>query len=140
MESAPEHMRYLQAHRDLATSLYRIMAKFAFPHVLDVYTIDGIKAHDPLRKVMMVYFPHADPAQIQRISDTLWNAFFPHLAQMQKFKNLINGDWKDQRKSFKMDHDLWYVMCMTLLHPLQLQANEITKLYPTTLTESDMWE
>lgn len=139
MESIPESQRAMQAWRDLSTTVYRMIAKIAYPTALDKYTLDNLLAHDPVTELLCGYFGDIPADEFRPISRRLWNYFIPHLFLLKKHTDAIRGQWtSERRKSYKMDHDIFYIMTLTLLQPL-FARSDIGKKYPSHLTEGDMW-
>jgi hypothetical protein len=58
---------------------------------------------------------------------------------LKKHRYAIRHEWDgDRRKSYKMDHDLFYIIALTCLRPL-FERSAVGKAYPSTITEADMW-
>ncbi|MFK7906071.1 MAG: SET domain-containing protein-lysine N-methyltransferase [Chitinophagales bacterium] len=138
LKDLPVNMRPLQVLRDFGTAAYRLIAKFGFPTILNEYTLDNLLTYDPLAELLTGYFPNAPFDQIEPISQHLWNAFIPHWFLLKKHETDINGDWsRPRRQTYKMDHDLFYILAISQVFPLYLQS-DLFKKYPTDLTMEDM--
>ncbi|MEQ9487287.1 SET domain-containing protein [Coleofasciculus sp. F4-SAH-05] len=134
MAEIPEELRTLQALRELGSVVYRTVAKFGTPSVLEIYTLNNLLKYDPLFELISGYFPQATTAEIKTITNKLWNCFIPYLFLLKKYKQEINQDWSsERRRSYKMDHDLFYILAMTSLYPLFHQS-DIFHQYPSNLT------
>jgi hypothetical protein len=138
MQEIPEDFRTLQALRELGSVVYRTVAKFGSPSVLDTYTLTNILKYDPLFELISGYFPNAAEEEVKQITNKLWNCFIPYLFLLKKYKQEIWKDWsKERRRSYKMDHDLFYILAMTSLYPL-FRKSDIFRLYPSSLTLEDL--
>ncbi|AFY40092.1 hypothetical protein Lepto7376_3946 [[Leptolyngbya] sp. PCC 7376] len=138
MDEIPAEFRTLQALRDLGSVVYRTIAKFSTPAVLDTYTLTNLLEYDPLFELISGYFPKATEQEISSITKKLWNCFVPYLFMLKKYRREIQDTWsKERRRSYKMDHDLFYILAMTILYPL-FQKSDVFKLYPSSLTEGDL--
>jgi len=135
-----EKMRTLQVIRDLATMTYRLVAKFGTPTALDAYTSENLLKFDPLFETLSGYLPNAPQEEIRHVSKTLWNTFIPYLFLLKKHKESINGDWSsERRRSYKMDHDLFYILSITSLFNM-FSESDLAKQYPSTLTLEKLME
>jgi hypothetical protein len=135
----PAPVQAMQAWRDLASAIYRMVGKLGYPTALGKYTIDNLLAFDPIAAKIAGYFPDVPEAEIRRISRRLWGCFIPHLALLTKHREEICGKWDgDRRKSYKMDHDLFYILALTLLRPL-FARSAVGRKYPSDITEDEMW-
>lgn len=134
----PPEFRTLQALRDLGSVVYRTIAKFATPSVLDTYTLTNLRQYDPLLELIKGYFPQVTAEEIKPITNKLWNCFIPYLFLLKKYKQEIENEWsKERRRSYKMDHDLFYILTMTSLYPL-FRNSDIFPLYPSSLTVAEL--
>jgi hypothetical protein len=139
MESIAQPLRSLQAWRDLASSVYRMIAKIAYPTALDKYTLNNLMAHDPVHAFISGYFPDLPNVEIRAVSQRLWNYFIPHLFLIKKHRDAIRSEWSsDRRKTYKMDYDLFYILALTSLQPL-LAKSDIGQKYPSQPTREEMW-
>ena len=133
-------LQALQALRDVGTTVYRLLSKFSTPTALGQYSIKNLLKYDPLKACIAGYFPHAPMERVQAISKKLWAAYIPHLCLLKKHKESIISGWDhERRKSYKMDHDLFYVLSMILLVST-FQESDLGKLYPSDLTEQTLRE
>ncbi|MEQ9370106.1 MAG: hypothetical protein RIG63_13970 [Coleofasciculus chthonoplastes F3-SA18-01] len=140
MAEIPEELRTLQALRELGSVVYRTVAKFGNPSVLEIYTLNNLLKYDPLFELISGYFPQATTAEINTITNKLWNCFIPYLFLLKKYKQEINQDWSsERRRSYKMDHDLFYILAMTSLYPLFRQS-DIFHQYPSNLTMENLMQ
>lgn len=140
MEDIPAEFRTLQALRELGSVVYRTVAKFSTPAVLGTYTLTNLLKYDPLFELIRGYFPNATEEEVKPITNKLWNCFIPYLFLLKKYQQEIENDWsKERRRSYKMDHDLFYILAMTSLYPL-FRNSEIFRLYPSSLTEKDLMQ
>lgn len=133
-ELSPE-MQTLQVLRDFATVAYRLIAKFGTPTNLDAYTLTNILKYDPMYETLAGYFPDAAPESLKQISRKLWNTFIPHLFLLKRHKQTIQAnEWtSERRRSYKMSHDLFYALTVTLLFPV-FEKSELGRQYPSDLT------
>ncbi len=61
------------------------------------------------------------------------------MALLTKHRDDILGGWDgDRRKSYKMDHDLFYILALTLLRPL-FERSAVGRKYPSDITDDEMW-
>lgn len=131
-------LQTLQVLRDLGTLAYRLVSKFGTPTALGRYTIGNLLAADPLAETLAGYFPHACPGELAPISRRLWAAFVPHLALLNKHRKEVRDGWSsERRRSYKMDHDLFYVLAITSLFPLFRRSGLFLR-YPSRLTVDDL--
>ena len=132
-------LQMLQALRDLGSAVYRTISKFYTPSVLDQYTLANLLAYDPLFELIMGYFPEADESAVKQITQKLWNCFVPYFFLVKKHrKEIKGGEWSsERRRSYKMDHDLFYILSMTMLYPL-FQRSDIFELYPSKISYDDL--
>lgn len=138
LKNVPTALRLLQIMRDLGTAVYRLVVKFGFPTILKEYTLHNLLTYDPLTELLTGYFPETPYDEVEAISQRLWNAFIPHWFLLKKHEATINGDWtRPQRQTYKMDHDLFYILTMTLTFPL-FKASDLFEKYPSDLTMEDM--
>lgn len=135
----PEAVRPMQVWRDLASAIYRMLAKIGYPTALDRYTLDNLLEFDPVAAKIAGYFPEIDETEIRAVSRRMWSYFIPHLFLLKKHRQAIRTEWDgDRRKSYKMDHDLFYIIALTCLRPL-FDRSEVGRKYPSAITEADMW-
>ena len=138
MKDISEEFRTLQALRELGSVVYRTIAKFGTPLVLETYTLTNLLKYDPLFELISGYFPQAAEEQVKQITTRLWDCFIPYLFLLKKYKQEIENDWSaERRRSYKMDHDLFYILAMTSLYPL-FRESAIFRMYPSSLTEEDL--
>ncbi|WP_375559771.1 SET domain-containing protein-lysine N-methyltransferase [Bernardetia sp. OM2101] len=138
LKNQPVSMRALQVLRDLGTAIYRLVAKFGYPDILNDYTLDNVLKFNPLVELLVGYFPETPYDEIESISNRLWQCFVPHWMLLKKHKKSIMTDWtRTQRQSYKMDHDLFYVLAITMVFPL-FKKSDLSSLYPCELTTEDM--
>lgn len=138
-ELTPE-LRTLQALRDVGTTVYRLISKFSTPTALGKFTISNLMKYDPLIQLLFGYFPDADKQQLRTIASKLWAAYMPYFCLLNKHKEHITGDWdQERRKSYKMDHDLFYVLSMILLFPI-FESSDLGRMYPSDLTQEILLE
>jgi hypothetical protein len=139
LDALPEQLRPLQAWRDIVSSVYRMLAKFGYPTALDKFTLDNLMTYDPVTAILQGYFADVPVEELRKVSHRLWGYFVPHLFLLKKHKDAIRNEWDgDRRKSYKMDHDLFYVLGMTCLQPL-FERTPVGRKYPGALSEKDMW-
>ncbi|MFK7984035.1 MAG: SET domain-containing protein-lysine N-methyltransferase [Saprospiraceae bacterium] len=138
LKNVPTFLQPLQVLRDLGTAIYRLVAKFGYPTILGDYTLDSLLQFDPLSELLIGYFPEIPYEQIEVVSQRLWNCFIPHWMLLKKHQAAIQTDWsRPRRQTYKMDHDLFYILTITLAFPLFKRSN-LSELYPTDLTMEDM--
>jgi len=131
-ELTPE-LQTLHALRDVGSLLYRTMAKFATPSALDKYTLTNLLKYDPITDLLIGYFPQASEEQLQLISKRLWNAFIPYMFLLKKHRHAILNEWtNERRRSYKMDHDLFYLLAMSSIYPLFCES-DLAHLYPSEI-------
>jgi len=136
-ELSPE-LRMMQALRDLGSLVYRTLSKFYTPSVLEQYTLTNLLKYDPLFELIVGYFPDAPQNQIKDITKKLWNCFIPYFFTVKKYQKQIETEWSsERRRSYKMDHDLFYILAMTILYPL-FQSSDVYSLYPSNLELQDL--
>lgn len=135
----PPTAKAMQSWRDLASAIYRMVGKLGYPTALGKYTIDNLMEFDPIAAKIAGYFPDVPEAEIRAISRRLWGYFIPHMALLTKHRDDILGGWDgDRRKSYKMDHDLFYILALTLLRPL-FERSAVGRKYPSDITDDEMW-
>lgn len=138
MQNLPEPVRAMQAWRDLSSSVYRMLAKLGYPTALDRYTLKNLLEFDPVTEFLSGYFVDIPKAELSAIASKLWGYFVPHLFLLKKHTEAIQKEWDgDRRKSYKMDHDLFNVLALTLLQPL-FARSEVGKKYPNDVTQQEM--
>ena len=134
MDELSDDLRTLQALRDLGSIVYRTLSKFGTPSVLDKYTLTNLLKYDPLTELILGYFPDAPETEVKQISKRLWNCFIPYLFLLKKHQQAIQNDWSsERRRSYKMDHDLFYIVAMTNLYPFFCES-DVFRLYPSNLS------
>jgi len=134
----PETVRSLQVWRDIASAVYRMTAKLGYPTALGQYTIDNLLEFDPISALLAGYFSEVPETELRKVSGKLWCYFIPHMMLLNKHRDAILTEWDgDRRKSYKMDHDLFYILALTLLQPL-FARSPVGAKYPSTITEADM--
>jgi hypothetical protein len=139
LNGLPEAVRPMQVWRDLASAIYRMVAKIGYPTALDKYTLDNLLEFDPIAAKIQGYFPEIPEEEIRAVSRRMWSYFIPHLFLLKKHRYAIRHEWDgDRRKSYKMDHDLFYIVALTCLRPL-FERSPVGRKYPSTITEADMW-
>ncbi|MEN8219987.1 MAG: SET domain-containing protein [Pseudomonadota bacterium] len=138
-ELSAEQQR-LQVLRDLGSLVYRLVGKFGTPSSLDHYTLKNLLEYDPLSECLIGYFPNAHEEQIRQISGKLWNAFVPYLFLLKKHRKAIQSSWSsEQRRSYKMEHDLFYILAITSLYPI-FQDSDLARQYPSSLTQEQLMQ
>jgi len=138
-ELSPENKR-LQVLRDLGSLVYRLVAKFGTPSSLDHYQIKNLLAYDPLAETLLGYFAgdNISEDKIREVSSILWNAFIPYLFLLKKHRVAIQNEWSsERRRSYKMDHDLFYILAISALYPF-FQKSALSEKYSSNLSQSDM--
>ena len=132
--------RTLQTIRDLGTVTYRLVAKFGTPTALHAYTLEKLLEYDPLFEALSGYLPQAPEKELRRISKILWNAYIPYFFLLKKHAKAINGEWSsERRRSYKMDHDLFYILAITLLFPLFAES-PVGRKYPSSVTQQALFD
>ena len=122
----------------MGSLLYRTMAKFSTPSALNHYTLNNLLKYDPIIELLLSYFPNASAKQCQLISKRLWNAFIPSLFLLKKHRQEISSEWdNERRRSYKMDHDLFYLLAMTSIYPLFCDS-DLARLYPSEINMSKL--
>ena len=138
LKNIPTSMRALQVLRDLGTAAYRLVAKFGYPDVLNSYTLNHVLKYDPLTELLVGYFPEAPYDKVEEISHRLWQCFIPHWMLLKKHQHSITTDWtRSRRQTYKMDHDLFYVLTLTIVFPL-FEKSDLFQQYASSLTLKDM--
>lgn len=136
-ELSPLNQR-LQVLRDLGSLAYRLVAKFGTPSALDSYTLDGLLRTDPLAECLCGFFPEVDEDALCAVSVRLWNAFLPYLFLLKRHRMAIRDKWSsERRRTYKMDHDLFYILAITMLYPFY-EASALGQRYPADLTLEDL--
>ena len=139
MANLPAAVRPLQAWRDIASATYRMVAKIGYPTALGKYTLNNLLAHDPITALLSGYFAELDEDEIRPVSRRLWNYFIPHLFLLRKHREAICSEWTgDRRKTYKMDHDMFYILALTLLRPF-FERSAVGRKYPSDITDAQMW-
>ena len=140
LKDIPASLQPLQVLRDLGTAVYRLVAKFGYPTILGDYTLNNLLDFDPLSELLVGYFPEIPYGEVEEISKRLWNCFIPHWLLLKKHQASIATDWtRPRRQTYKMDHDLFYILTITLAFPL-FKRSRLSDLYPSNLTMEDMLE
>jgi hypothetical protein len=138
MSGLKEELRLMHSMRDLGSLLYRTLAKFYTPTALGEYTLTNLLTYDPIFELLRGYFPESEDDQLQKVSKKLWRYYAPHFALLKKHRESIWNDWStERRKSYKMDHDLFYILVMTATFPL-FANSDLSKRYPMMFTEKDL--
>ncbi|VFN02701.1 MAG: hypothetical protein BECKG1743D_GA0114223_106222 [Candidatus Kentron sp. G] len=135
-ELSPENQR-LQVLRDLGSLIYRLVAKFGTPSALDQYRLENLLSYDPLAETLLGYFHGSQVTEneIRAVSQKLWNAFIPHLFLLKKHRVAIQRQWSsERRRSYKMDHDLFYILAISLLYPL-FEKDILSAKFPFDLSQ-----
>ena len=134
LSSLSPPLRTLQALRDLASVTYRVMAKFYTPPVLGAYSFDCLLEFDPLCALLSGYFPKLSEDALRKVTATFWSAWAPYFFLVNKYRGEIQSEWDgERRRSYKLDHDLFYILAMTKLFPL-FQESEVFERYPSGLS------
>ncbi len=134
----PEDLQRLHVLRDLASLLYRTMAKFSTPNALAHYSLTNLLKYDPIYDLLLGYFPLAKEQELQLIARRLWHAFIPYLFTLKKHRNQILESWdNERRRSYKMDHDLFYLLAIMSVYPV-FCCSDLAHLYPSQLTQTDL--
>lgn len=130
-DKLPDFRQSLEAIRDLATAIYRSTAKLAYPTVVDKYTLSNLLKYNPIFELLRNYFPEAAEEDLQQVSRKLYNFFIPYWFLLKKYRDPIyNVEWdRERRKTYKMDHDLFYILVITSLFPI-FEASALGKKYP----------
>ncbi len=135
LSTLPPKLQTLQALRDLASVTYRVMAKFYTPSALGHYSFDLLQEHDPLCALLQGYFPGLPESAVRGLTSTFWSACAPYFFLLNKHREKINHEWDgERRRSYKMDHDLFYILAMSRLFPL-FQESDVFVRYPSDLRE-----
>ncbi|MGB1014150.1 MAG: SET domain-containing protein [Nannocystaceae bacterium] len=136
-ELAPD-LQMMQVLRDLASVTYRVLAKFYTPSVLGHYTFENLIEFDPLCALFQGYFPDTPQAELRAASRTFWNAWAPYYFLVNRYREPIQKEWDaERRRSYKMDHALFYILAMTKLFPI-FKRSELFKRYPSAYTLDDL--
>lgn len=131
-------VRPLQVLRDLASALHKLLNKLYYPTVLENYTVANLVRHDPLFEMILGYFPSASESDVRRITGALWRYFVPHFCLLRRHREPIMHSWtSEQRKSYKMEEDFFYVLAIVALYPLYL-LSDLNHIYPANLTVHDI--
>ncbi|KPA13866.1 hypothetical protein MHK_005928 [Candidatus Magnetomorum sp. HK-1] len=134
MADLPEELRFLHAMRDLCSLLYRTLSKFYTPQSLGAYSLSNLIKFNPLLELLRGYFPETSEDKLLTISKKLWDCFAPHYFMLNNYRQSIRDIWSiERRKSYKMDHLLFYVLAMTLLFPI-FKESDLLQVYPSNLT------
>jgi len=138
INNLPDAVKPMQVWRDIVSATYRMVGKLGYPTALDKYTLKNVIDYDPITALLSGYFSEVPEEEIRPYSLKLWSAFVPHMFILKKHMEPIRSEWSgDARKSFKMDHDLFYVLALTLLRPL-FERSAVGRKYPSPLTHDDM--
>ncbi len=139
LTSLPPKLQRLQVMRDFGSLMYHFMVGFATPLALGHYTIKNLIASDPISDLISGYFSTEVDSRVKSISLLLWSIFVPHFALLNRHRDKIDSEWSfERRRSYKMEHDLFYIAAMTILYP-HFCENSISKMYPDdTLTQEQM--
>lgn len=113
------HLRSLQVLRDFSSMIYHFTAKFSTPLALGHYTLSRLLEYNPLKYLMAGYFADSENYDFETITNKLWNAYAPHFTLLTKHStDIITGTFNQwQRRSYKMDHDLFFILVMNLIYP-----------------------
>ncbi len=138
-DDLPRFRKSLEAMRDLATVIYRSTAKLAYPTIVEKYTLTNVLKYNPILQIISNYFPDAPQEELEKISRRLYNSFIPHWFQLKRYRDEIyNLKWdRVRRKTYKMEHDLFYILTITSLFPLFRQS-DIGKKYPDCPTDTEL--
>lgn len=141
LSELPVNHQRLQVLRDMASMIYHFMAKFATPLALGHYTLKNLLTFDPITELIAGYFPGALRSEVEVIAKKLWNVFIPHFMLINKNRAKINSVWdNERRRSYKMDHDLFFILAMTMLYPIFCKSDLGEKYPDETLTQNKMME
>ena len=134
----PENMRALQVLRDLAGMVYRLISKFSTPTASGAYSLGKLLKYDPLFQGLAGYFDDASEEQISHVCHILWNAFIPYFFLLKKHRKAINEDWStERRRSYKMDHDLFFILAITCLFPM-FNESKLARQHPSDLSSKKL--
>lgn len=136
----PGPAQAMQVWRDIVSTAYRMVGKIGYPTALGKYTINNLLEFDPIAALLSGYFVNVPEAELRAASRRLWGYFIPHLSLLNKHKEtILRPETGDGRKDYKMDHDLFYILGMTILQPF-FARSEIGEKYPNDITPDDMWQ
>jgi len=134
--------QHLQVLRDLGSLVYRLVAKFGTPSSLGHYQLKNLLSYDPLSETLLGYFTpeEVSEAEVRAVSRKLWNAFIPYLLLLNKHRTAIQSEWSsERRRSYKMDHDLFYILAISTLYPL-FEKSALSKQFTFNLTQDELME
>lgn len=136
LNSLPVNLQRLQVIRDLGSLLYHFTVGFSTPLALGHYTLKNLIAADPIAELIAGYFSIKIDSRVKKVSSLLWSLFVPHFVLINRHREKIDTEWSvERRRSYKMEHDLFYVAAMTMTYPLFCE-NILSKIYPdATLTQ-----
>lgn len=138
LDSLPEAVRPMQVWRDIASAVYRMVAKIGYPTALGRYNLDNLLEFDPITALLSGYFSDIPEMEIRPVAQRLWGYFIPHLGLLTKHRAAILNEWDgERRKSYKMDHDLFYILALTSLRPL-FERSAVGRKYSSPITHDDM--
>lgn len=105
--------------------MYHFISKFSTPLALGHYSISKLLEYNPIKNLMIGYFPNIDPSLFDQITSKLWKAYIPYFMLLNKHKESIHDEKFDQgqRRSYKMDHDLFFILVMNLIYPIFINSD-----------------
>lgn len=139
LNTLPPNLQRLQVIRDFGSLLYHFTVGFATPLALGHYSLKNLVESDPISALISGYFSINIDARVRRIASTLWSLFIPHFVLLNRHRQEIDNKWSvERRRSYKMEHDLFFVTAMTISYPLFCE-NRLSTLYPDgNLTQDQM--
>jgi len=129
----------LQVLRDLGSMVYHFIAKFANPLALGHYSIQNLLQYNPVIDLIRGYFPAASIERVEQISIRLWRFFIPHFMLINRHREKIQNEWStERRRSYKMDHDLFFVLAIISLYPLFEECDLGARYADNSITEKSL--
>lgn len=137
LESLTPQLQRMQVIRDFASLLYHFIVGFGTPLALGHYRLKMLLEADPVADLIAGYFSIPKTHEVKKISQLLWSCFIPHFVLLNRHKPKIDTEWSvERRRSYKMEHDLFYVMAITALYPLFCRS-ALSEKYPDPLLTQD---
>lgn len=138
MEELSPCTRPLQALRDLSSSLHKLLNTFCYPTLLDKYSFSGLVDSDPVFEMLTAYFPASSKEKVKRVSRRFWSLLAPHFFLMKRHKDRLLSEWNyEERKSYKMDDEIFYSLSILNLYPLYCES-DLNAIYPCECTMEDL--
>lgn len=138
LKDLKSELQRLQVLRDMASMIYHFVAKFANPLSLGKYTIKNLLEINPLKYIIKGYFNDISDEKAEESARVFWNYFIPHFMLLNKYQEQIKSNWStERRRSYKMDHELFYVLAIHNLYSTFCNSN-LGRLYTDVSLTQDL--